>query len=110
MPAATMGAGLVSAASAGDVIGVDPMLRPFSLAGGPTPIFALREGSPAIDAGGDVGCVATDQRGVERPIDGDNDATAVCDIGAFEFQFVSIFTDGFESGDLSAWSSAVGLP
>ena len=91
---------------AGDVIGVDPMLEPLGLAGGPTPTMALRDGSPAIDAGGSVDCLATDQRGVVRPIDGDSDGTAVCDIGAFEF--ATIFIDGFESGDSSAWSLEVG--
>jgi hypothetical protein len=97
-------------APAGDLIGVDPMLQPLGPAGRSTPTMALSLGSPAIDTGGSAGCLATDQRGVGRPIDGDKDGSAVCDIGAFEFQFVSVFTDGFESGDFSAWSSAVGMP
>jgi hypothetical protein len=94
---------------AGDVIGVDPLLGPLGPAGGPTPTMALGEGSPAIDVAGSAGCPTTDQRGVRRPFDGDEDGTAVCDIGAFEFQVDLIFTDGFESGDGSSWSSAVGL-
>ncbi|MGZ5482374.1 MAG: beta strand repeat-containing protein [Pyrinomonadaceae bacterium] len=54
-------------------------------------------GSPAIDAGTNCvltanGCgdgnpaITTDQRGVTRPLDGNDDATATVDIGAFELQ------------------------
>ena len=84
-------------APAGDLIGINPMLGVLAAAGGPTPTMALSAGSPAIDAGGSAGCPATDQRGVGRPIDGDEDGTPTCDIGAFEFQSVPIFTDDFES-------------
>ena len=50
---------------------------------------------------GDCG-LATDQRLASRD-DGS------CDSGSFEFGAVpgEIFTDGFESGDTSAWSSQV---
>jgi hypothetical protein len=40
----------------------------------------LLPGSPAIDAGNDGTCLATDQRGIPRP------HGAACDIGAFESQ------------------------
>lgn len=50
----------------------------------------LTDDSLAVDAGdpnvpGDGGtCETEDQRGGERPADGDGDGSAVCDIGAFE--------------------------
>ncbi len=79
----------------GDQIGtpeapIDPLLGPLQDNGGPTPTQALLTGSPAIDQGGPVEGVMTDQRGRFRPVDavmiapaegGDNS-----DIGAFEVQ------------------------
>ena len=52
--------------------------------GGFTPTLALIAGGDAVDAGTNTGCPATDQRGVARPQDGDANAVAVCDVGAFE--------------------------
>ena len=68
--------------------------------GGATPTHALPMGSPAIDAVPAASCAsATDQTGKARPIDGDGDMTADCDIGAFENEAIVdlIFEDGFES-------------
>ena len=48
--------------------------------------FPLNAGSAAVDAGTNAGCPAVDQRGVRRPIDGDRNGVAVCDVGAFELQ------------------------
>ena len=60
--------------------------------GGPTETLALVANSPAINAADDVVCPATDQRGVNRPIEGR------CDIGAFEYQqFDLIELDDFEA-------------
>jgi hypothetical protein len=62
-----------------------------ALHGGRTQTLALVPGSPAVDAGGPVCLDAqgkpllTDQRGQPRPVDGNRDGTAACDIGAFEF-------------------------
>lgn len=70
----------------GDLQFTDPLLAPLGDYGGSTLTHALNPGSPAIDAGSNTACPAADQRGVARPVDGDDDATAVCDIGAFEAQ------------------------
>ena len=56
----------------------DAMIGPLASNGGPTLTHALLTGSPAIDAGGEPSCPATDQRGTIRPVGG------ACDIGAFE--------------------------
>jgi CSLREA domain-containing protein len=62
----------------GNLIGADPMLAPLALNGGHTPTHALLAGSPAIEAGSNDGCPATDQRGTNRP------RGLFCDIGAYE--------------------------
>jgi CSLREA domain-containing protein/uncharacterized repeat protein (TIGR01451 family) len=56
----------------------DPLLGPLADNGGDAWTQALLPGSPAIDAGDDAVCLATDQRGVPRP------QGAHCDIGAYE--------------------------
>ena len=61
-----------------DLIGVNPLIGPLQLNGGPTQTQALLPGSPAIDAGDNSGCPATDERGVLRPFG------PACDIGAYE--------------------------
>jgi hypothetical protein len=63
--------------AAGDLVGVGPLLGPLQDNGGPSPTQALLPGSPAINAGDNSGCPATDQRGVARP-------QGICDIGAYE--------------------------
>ncbi len=82
----------------GDVDGgdnaIDPLLESLADNGGSTPTHALLEGSPAIDRGNNIeGCtsddamlviLSEDQRGSARPVDGDDDSTLRCDIGAFE--------------------------
>ncbi|PID86744.1 MAG: hypothetical protein CSB13_02705 [Chloroflexi bacterium] len=65
-------------------IQADPLLGALALNGGPTLTHALGIGSPAIDAGNNASCASHDQRGAARPMDGDADGTAVCDVGAYE--------------------------
>jgi hypothetical protein len=55
-----------------------------SLTGSPA-YFPLQAGSPAIDAGDNANCPATDLLGRPRPIDGDGDGLAICDLGPVEF-------------------------
>jgi hypothetical protein len=65
---------------AGDLMSIDPELGPLQNNGGSTNTLALAALSPAVDAGADAGCPATDQRGVPRP------QGTHCDVGAYEFQ------------------------
>ncbi len=41
-------------------------------------------GSPSIETGTNTGCPSTDLDGLSRPVDADADATATCDMGAYE--------------------------
>ena len=61
-----------------DLIGIDPLLKALANNGGPTKTLALSKHSPAENAGDDSLAPLTDQRGVNRPRDGQSD------IGAYE--------------------------
>jgi len=69
---------------ASDLEAVDPMLNSVAWAGGPTPSLVPRPGSPAVDAGNPIYCIAEDQRGWARPVDGDGVGGPECDLGAVE--------------------------
>ncbi|MCW3056754.1 MAG: hypothetical protein JWO21_723 [Solirubrobacterales bacterium] len=64
--------------AAGDLFNANPLLSSLGDNGGSTQTMALAANSPAVNAGTNAGCPATDQRGVLRP------AGSACDIGAFE--------------------------
>jgi hypothetical protein len=68
----------------GDLVGsaaspLDPLVGPLTDNGGLTMTMALLPGSPAIDAGSNLGAPATDQRSFVRPYG------AAVDIGAYEY-------------------------
>ena len=61
--------------------------------------------SPAIDGGDPAGCrdasgalLERDQRGVQRPLDGDGDGLAICDIGAVELTALENGLDDDDDG------------
>ena len=70
---------------AGDLHNVNPQLAPLANYGGALLTHALLPGSPVIDAADNLDCPAFDARGYRRPVDGNRDGVAVCDMGAFEF-------------------------
>ena len=70
---------------AGGNIDADPLVDLLDDYGGFTQTHALKVNSPAIDAGDPNNCPSTDQRGFYRPIDGNKDGTARCDMGAYEY-------------------------
>jgi hypothetical protein len=69
----------------------DPLLLPAADNGGYTQTARLLFGSPALDGGNNSYCLLEDQRGVIRPIDGDGDGTATCDIGGYEAYPIAAF-------------------
>jgi len=86
----SLGGNLDSGTSCGfddpsDLQDADPRLEKLAGALGQTPVHALRSDSPCIDAGNDRLCPPADQLGQAR-VDVAEVGSALCDIGASEFQ------------------------
>lgn len=79
--------------------GTDPKIGPINWNGSHTPNFLPHSGSAVLDAAIDCssaeGPLVNDQRGLPRPIDGNGDNVATCDLGAVESD--RLFDDGFEN-------------
>ena len=80
----------------GDQVNISPALQPLAENGGPVQTLALQPGSPAIDAGDNDGCPATDARGVARPVG------PACDVGAFEVATPTATTDSASGVGITA--------
>ena len=101
--------------SFGDGKVASPLVGPLQDNGGPTRTMDLLTGSPAIDTGTNVVCADAasvnnfDQRGFTRPVDGDQNSTATCDLGAVEFQLqaVTLNAGSLNFGNQLLGSSAV---
>ncbi|BCM92994.1 hypothetical protein IAD21_04879 [Abditibacteriota bacterium] len=94
------GGGFLSAIT--DRLNTEPLLGPLQDNGGPTPTFALLEGSPAINAG--QSDLKTDQRGLPRPAGG------AADIGAFEQQTAFLPVIGMDSPSVREGNGDTGTP
>jgi hypothetical protein len=94
-----------------DITGQDPLLDILADNGGQTLTHALLSGSPAIDAGNPSGCLDSagapltrDQRGVTRPLDGNDDGSVICDMGAYELALpaeIEVIEDSNPKDDLN---------
>lgn len=67
-------------------LNVNPRFGEFGDYGGLTRLLSLLSGSPVIDRGSPSACPSTDQLGLSRPVDGDGDGSAICDMGAYEYR------------------------
>lgn len=88
---------------------LDPLLGALADNGGPTRTHALRPGSIAIDAAQSVPTLFTDQRGRLRLRDGDKNAVAVIDIGAYETAPLIVVDTALDENDGPAAGAGTSL-
>lgn len=96
-----------------NVTSVNAQLDPLADYGGSTLTHRLKNNSPAIDSGSNTSCLVSDQRGVLRPKDGNNDTTTICDMGAYEVRLsytITIKSNAAQDGWLleSSETSSIG--
>ena len=88
----------------------DPLLEslPKLNSPGDTPTLALKAGSPAVDAGDDSYILATDQRGVPRPVGAHGDIGAYERIPQADFSITkSVGNDTAKAGDTVTYTLTV---
>ncbi|HSW54268.1 MAG TPA: choice-of-anchor Q domain-containing protein [Ignavibacteriaceae bacterium] len=68
----------------GNIYNQDPLLGSLQNYSSTVMAHPLLTGSPAIDNGNNLTCLPIDQRGIERPQDGNGDGNNVADIGSIE--------------------------
>lgn len=87
----------VAGDSSSQAIGAMPWLQAPTMSGGYVLSQRSDYGAPSIDSADEAHCVQYDVRGTVRPLDGDGDTVARCDVGAVENSLVDrLFKDGFE--------------
>jgi hypothetical protein len=91
-------------AEPGDLSSLPAILGPLADNGGGTFTHALLPGSPALEAGNDLSCRPTDQRGITRP------QGLHCDIGTFESETPATATPPAITSTLTPTLTPTGTP
>ena len=59
--------------------------------------YRLQSVSPCIDTASNNYGITDDLDGTDRPLDGDDDDVAICDMGAYEYSFVDLIIDAIDT-------------